>query len=274
MSVLRRLLKFVAPYWKRYALALVFLLAISGLNLLQPMVIGWVVDGVLAAEKYDLLLYAGLAIFGMAAVKGIIQYLQRFNMAYAGQKVVFDIRNTLYRHLQQLSYSFYDQAQTGQLMSRVTSDVNAVQRFLSNGIVQIVSTVVSFSATLILMLSLNWKLTLISMVTVPLLLWRVKIYSTKVRPMFAQIQEQVAVVNTRIQENIAGQRVVKAFARKEYELEKFERDNMELLQRSIRAERLSAINWSLMRLLTETSLALILWYGGRQVCLLYTSRCV
>ncbi|HOQ03262.1 MAG TPA: ABC transporter ATP-binding protein [Bacillota bacterium] len=265
MSVLRRLLKFVAPYWKRYALALVFLLAISGLNLLQPMVIGWVVDGVLAAEKYDLLLYAGLAIFGMAAVKGIIQYLQRFNMAYAGQKVVFDIRNTLYRHLQQLSYSFYDQAQTGQLMSRVTSDVNAVQRFLSNGIVQIVSTVVSFSATLILMLSLNWKLTLISMVTVPLLLWRVKIYSTKVRPMFAQIQEQVAVVNTRIQENIAGQRVVKAFARKEYELEKFERDNMELLQRSIRAERLSAINWSLMRLLTETSLALILWYGGRQV---------
>lgn len=265
MSVLRRLLKFVAPYWKRYALALVFLLAISGLNLLQPMVIGWVVDGVLAAEKYDLLLYAGLAIFGMAAVKGIIQYLQRFNMAYAGQKVVFDIRNTLYRHLQQLSYSFYDQAQTGQLMSRVTSDVNAVQRFLSNGIVQIVSTVVSFSATLILMLSLNWKLTLISMVTVPLLLWRVKIYSTKERPMFAQIQEQVAVVNTRIQENIAGQRVVKAFARKEYELEKFERDNMELLQRSIRAERLSAINWSLMRLLTETSLALILWYGGRQV---------
>ncbi|HOB30834.1 MAG TPA: ABC transporter ATP-binding protein [Bacillota bacterium] len=259
------MLKFVAPYWKRYALALVFLLAISGLNLLQPMVIGWVVDGVLAAEKYDLLLYAGLAIFGMAAVKGIIQYLQRFNMAYAGQKVVFDIRNTLYRHLQQLSYSFYDQAQTGQLMSRVTSDVNAVQRFLSNGIVQIVSTVVSFSATLILMLSLNWKLTLISMVTVPLLLWRVKIYSTKVRPMFAQIQEQVAVVNTRIQENIAGQRVVKAFARKEYELEKFERDNMELLQRSIRAERLSAINWSLMRLLTETSLALILWYGGRQV---------
>ncbi len=265
MSVLRRLLKFVAPYWKRYALALVFLLAISGLNLLQPMVIGWVVDGVLAAEKYDLLLYAGLAIFGMAAVKGIIQYLQRFNMAYAGQKVVFDIRNTLYRHLQQLSYSFYDQAQSGQLMSLVTSDVYAVQRFLSNGIVQIVSTVVSFSATLILMLSLNWKLTLISMVTVPLLLWRVKIYSTKVRPMFAQIQEQVAVVNTRIQENIAGQRVVKAFARKEYELEKFERDNMELLQRSIRAERLSAINWSLMRLLTETSLALILWYGGRQV---------
>ena len=190
----------------------------------------------------------------MAAVKGIIQYLQRFNMAYAGQKVVFDIRNTLYRHLQQLLLQFLRSSPNrSSLMSRVTSDVNAVQRFLSNGIVQIVSTVVSFSATLILMLSLNWKLTLISMVTVPLLLWRVKIYSTKVRPMFAQIQEQVAVVNTRIQENIAGQRVVKAFARKEYELEKFERDNMELLQRSIRAERLSAINWSLMRLLTETS---------------------
>jgi len=229
------------------------------------MVIRWVVDGVLATEAYDLLIYGALAIFGVAALKGVIQYLQRFNMAYAGQKVVFDIRNTLYEHLQQLSYSFYDQTQTGQIMSRVTSDVDAAQRFLSNGAIQIVSNVVSFFATLILMLSLNWRLTLISMVTVPVLAWRVGVYATKVRPMFAQIQQQVAVVNTRIQENIAGQRVVKAFARKQYEMDKFERDNMELLQRSIRAERLSAINWSLMRLLTEMSLAIILWYGGRQV---------
>lgn len=265
MSVLGRLLKFAAPYWKRYVLAFIFLLAISGLTLLQPMVIRWVVDGVLATEAYDLLVYGALAIFGVAALKGVIQYLQRFNMAYAGQKVVFDIRNTLYEHLQQLSYSFYDQTQTGQIMSRVTSDVDAAQRFLSNGAIQIVSNVVSFFATLILMLSLNWRLTLISMVTVPVLAWRVGVYATKVRPMFAQIQQQVAVVNTRIQENIAGQRVVKAFARKQYEMDKFERDNMELLQRSIRAERLSAINWSLMRLLTEMSLAIILWYGGRQV---------
>lgn len=265
MSVLGRLLKFAAPYWKRYVLAFIFLLAISGLTLLQPMVIRWVVDGVLATEAYDLLIYGALAIFGVAALKGVIQYLQRFNMAYAGQKVVFDIRNTLYEHLQQLSYSFYDQTQTGQIMSRVTSDVDAAQRFLSNGAIQIVSNVVSFFATLILMLSLNWRLTLISMVTVPVLAWRVGVYATKVRPMFAQIQQQVAVVNTRIQENIAGQRVVKAFARKQYEMDKFEKDNMELLQRSIRAERLSAINWSLMRLLTEMSLAIILWYGGRQV---------
>ena len=265
MSVLGRLLKFAAPYWKRYVLAFIFLLAISGLTLLQPMVIRWVVDGVLATEAYDLLIYGALAIFGVAALKGVIQYLQRFNMAYAGQKVVFDIRNTLYEHLQQLSYSFYDQTQTGQIMSRVTSDVDAAQRFLSNGAIQIVSNVVSFFATLILMLSLNWRLTLISMVTVPVLAWRVGVYATKVRPMFAQIQQQLAVVNTRIQENIAGQRVVKAFARKQYEMDKFEKDNMELLQRSIRAERLSAINWSLMRLLTEMSLAIILWYGGRQV---------
>jgi ATP-binding cassette subfamily B protein len=265
MSVLGRLLKFAAPYWKRYVLAFIFLLAISGLTLLQPMVIRWVVDDVLATESYDLLIYGAVAIFGVAALKGVIQYLQRFNMAYAGQKVVFDIRNTLYKHLQQLSYSFYDQTQTGQIMSRVTSDVDAAQRFLSNGAIQIISNAVSFFATLILMLSLNWQLTLVAMVTVPVLAWRVQVYATKVRPMFTDIQQQVAVVNTRIQENISGQRVVKAFARKQYEMEKFERDNKELLQRSIRAERLSAINWSLMRLLTEMSLAIILWYGGRQV---------
>ncbi len=89
MSVLGRLLKFAAPYWKRYVLAFIFLLAISGLTLLQPMVIRWVVDDVLATESYDLLIYGAVAIFGVAALKGgVIQYLQLLNMAYAGQKVV------------------------------------------------------------------------------------------------------------------------------------------------------------------------------------------
>lgn len=265
MKVLRRLLRFAVPYWKRYVLSFCLVFGISALNLLQPMVIKWVIDGILETKRYHLLAYGALAILGVALVKGILQYLQRFSMSYAGQEVVFDIRNTLYRHLQQLSFSFYDQAQTGQIMSRVTSDVETAQRFLSNGLVQMVSSAVTFLATFVLMLSEDWRLTFMAMIPVPLLAWRVQVYSTQVRPMFWQIQQQLAVLTARLQENITGQRVVKAFARKNHELDKFESDNMELLARNVRTERLSAMNWSLMRLLTETSLAIILWYGGGQV---------
>ena len=150
-------------------------------------------------------------------------------------------------------------------MSRVTSDVETAQRFLSNGLVQIISIFVTFTATLFIMLSHHAKLTFMAMIPVPLLAWRVQVYSTKVRPMFWDIQQQIAVLTARLQENITGQRVVKAFARKDYEMEIFERDNMALLKRNVKAERLSGVNWALMRLLTEISLGIILWYGGWQV---------
>jgi len=263
--VLRRLLKFAAPYWPRYLVAAALVFAISGLNLLEPVVIKWVIDEILESKNYALLLYGALAILGVAIIRGVLQYFQRFSMSWAGQKVVFDIRNTLYRHLQQLSFSFYDQAQTGQIMSRVTSDVETAQRFLSNGLVQIISIFVTFTATLFIMLSHHAKLTFMAMIPVPLLAWRVQVYSTKVRPMFWDIQQQIAVLTARLQENITGQRVVKAFARKDYEMEIFERDNMALLKRNVKAERLSGVNWALMRLLTEISLGIILWYGGWQV---------
>lgn len=265
MKVLRRLLKFAAPYWNRYLLAIALVFAISGLNLLEPMVIKWVIDEILESKNYTLLLYGALAILGVAILKGILQCFQRFSMSWAGQKVVFDIRNTLYRHLQQLSFSFYDKAQTGQIMSRVTSDVETTQRFLSNGLVNIVSIVVTFTWTLVIMLSHHAKLTLMAMIPVPFLAWRVQVYSTQIRPMFWNIQQQLAVLTARLQENITGQRAVKAFARKHHEMEIFERDNMALLERNVRAERLSGVNWALMRLLTEISLGIILWYGGWQV---------
>ena len=265
MKVLKRLLRFAAPYWNRYLVATVLVFAISALNLLEPMVIKWVIDEILESKNYSLLLYGALAILGVAILRGVLQFFQRFTMSWAGQKVVFDIRNTLYRHLQQLSFSFYDKAQTGQIMSRVTSDVETAQRFLSNGLVNLVSIVLTFTTTLIIMLSHHTKLTLMAMITVPFLAWRGQGYSTQIRPMFWSIQQQLAVLTARLQENITGQRVVKAFARKDHELEVFERDNMALLERNVRAERLSGVNWALMRLLTEISLGIILWYGGYQV---------
>lgn len=265
MKTLRRLLGFSVPYWKVYVGTLVLIFAITGLQLTQPMIVRWIVDGIYGEGRWGLLLWGPLAILGATALSALLSYLQRYGMAWAGQKIIYDIRNRLYEHLQQLSFSFYDQAQTGQLMSRVTQDVEMTRQFLSHQMVQIVGATVRFASTFALMLFLDWRLTLVAMIPVPLLIWRVRIYATVVRPMYWSIQQMLAVLTATLQENVTGQRVVKAFARKDFEMSKFERDNMNLLEHNVRTVRTSAGNEATMSLLVESSMAIILLYGGRSV---------
>lgn len=265
METIRRLLRFVRPYWHLVLGAMILGLAISGVGLFQPMIMKWIIDGILTTRRFGLLAYGALAILGAAAIRGILVFLQRYMMAYSGQKIVYDIRNILYRHLQQLSFSFYDIAQTGQLMSRVTADVETLRQFLSNGLVRMSSALFSFLATLVLMLSMDYRLTFVSLIPVIPLTYLVCIYGGRVRPMFWQIQQKLAVLTATLQENITGQRVVKAFGRKAYEISKFERDNEELLRQNVNTIRLSASYESGMQLLSELSLALIIWFGGREV---------
>jgi ATP-binding cassette subfamily B multidrug efflux pump len=265
LRTLRRLLGFAVPYWKVYLATLALMLAITGTQLVQPLITKWIVDEIYGNKSWSYLLWGVLAIAAAALVGAVLGYLQRYGMSWAGQKIIYDVRNKLYEHLQQLSFSFYDQAQTGQLMSRVTADVEQTRRFLAHSMVQIVGASIRFTSALVLMLSLDWKLTLVAMIPVPVLVWRVKIYATIIRPRFWAVQQMLAVMTSTLQENITGQRVVKAFARKSHETEKFERDNMALLNRNVETVRASAGNEAMMMLLIESCLALILFWGGREV---------
>ena len=178
MRTLRRLLGFAVPYWKVYLATLALMLAITGTQLVQPLITKWIVDEIYGNKSWSYLLWGVLAIAGAALVGAVLGYLQRYGMSWAGQKIIYDVRNKLYEHLQQLSFSFYDQAQTGQLMSRVTADVEQTRRFLAHSMVQIVGASIRFTSALVLMLSLDWKLTLVAMIPVTVLVWRVKIYAT------------------------------------------------------------------------------------------------
>jgi len=265
LKTLRRLLGFAVPYWRVYLGTLVLIFAITGLQLTQPMIVRWIVDVIYADGDWGLLKWGALAIAGASVASAVLGYVQRYGMAWAGQKIIFDVRNRLYEHLQQLSFSFYDKAQTGQLMSRVTQDVEQTRQFLSHQMIQITGAAVRFLATLVLMLTLDWQLTLVAMIPVPILVWRVKIYATVIRPRFWSVQQLLAVLTATLQENITGQRVVKAFARKDHETEKFERDNQNLLAKNVETVRTSAGNEALMTLLVESSLAILLLWGGREV---------
>jgi len=264
LSNIKRLLGFARPYWKVYLATFVLILCITGTQLLQPMIARFIVDQIYGGARWSLLIWGALGIAGASLLGAVLGYLQRYGMSWAGQKIIFDIRNKLYEHLQQLSFSFYDQAQTGQLMSRVTADVEMTRHFISHQLIHIVAAAIRVISTSILMLSLDWRLTLVALIPVPLLVWRVKIYATVIRPRYWAIQQELAVMTATLQENITGQRAVKAFARKQHEIEKFERDNTAYLQRNVETVRTSAFNDSLMTLLIESCLALAFLWGGRE----------
>ncbi|MDP2856590.1 MAG: ABC transporter ATP-binding protein [Bacillota bacterium] len=265
MKTAIRLAGFLRPYLLMVLGSLALVIVVSGLGIAQPLVIRWTIDTVLMGKRYNLLPLAAGAVIAIAVVRGLLTFGQRYSMEYIGQKAVFDIRNRLYFHMQQLSFSFYDKAQTGQLMSRLVSDVNTVQRFLGMGLINITSNAFTLLAVLVILLRLDWRLTIVSMSVIPFLLHAVFTFSKKVRPLFWSVQDQMAILTTDLQESLTGIKVVKAFAREDYELQKFDRENKEYMDRNLKSVRMTAFYGPYMNFLSGIAATLILWYGGREV---------
>jgi ABC-type multidrug transport system fused ATPase/permease subunit len=206
-----------------------------------------------------------LAVVGVQALMGLLNYGRGITMEWVGQRTIYDLRNAIYRQLQYLSFSFYDQAQTGQLMSRATADVEQLRRFVSMGSMRLLSSIFTFIFVLFTLLNMNWRLTLLSLCTMPLLVWAVAQFNRKVRPRHRMIQQQMAVLTSVLQENVTGARVVRAFAQEDREIEKFRQQNWSYLNFNVETVRLWAFYFPLMSFITGLGTTLILWYGGRSV---------
>lgn len=265
MDVLIRLLKQVRPYWSRVAIA-VFLMAIAtAAVVVQPAIIRFVVDHVYEGGQWQWLILATLGILLVTILRAAINYAERMTMEWVAQRAIFDLRNAMYRQFHSLSFSFYDKAQTGQLMSRATADVEMLRRFYSFGILRLVSSFLTIVFVFAFLLSMSWKLTLVSMSTMPALFYVVYIFAIRVRPRYRRIQQQMAQLTSVLQEGISGVRVVKAFAQEEREIERFRVENMEYLEQNVTAVRLWAFYFPMMTFLAGVGGALILWFGGNMV---------
>lgn len=269
MSVVKRLLNFTFRYWGRILLGAVAMLAGIGLQLAVPTLIRGVIDVALnpRGPRPELLGWFALGVVAIHILRGGTSYLERFSMEYMAQRVIYDIRNAIYNRLQQLSFSFYDQAQTGQLMSRATADVETLRRFLGFGILALLRNLVTFVGVFAYLLALNWRLTLVAMATMPLLIHAVTLFGRRVRPTFLAVREQLAQLTSVLQENVTGVRVVRAFAQEDYEEAKFRRENQAFLETNLNSIRLWAYYFPYMNFLSGLAAALVLWYGGREVIL-------
>jgi len=265
VKTILRLLSYLKAYKAIVVLGIASMLVAESANAVRPWLVRLLIDNSLLASRYDLLLTYVLMIVAVSVVRAISHFGQRYSMESIAQKAIYDVRNVLYGHLQRLSFGYYDDAQTGQLMSRVTSDVETLRRLLGFGIVNMLSAISSFTLTLIFMLRLDWKLTLLSMGTLPFLSYVVVQFSSKVRPAYRTIQEEVARMTAVLQENVTGVRVVRAFAQEDAERERFHDVNWAFFQRQLYAAKMWAYYFPMMNFISALGTSMILWYGGSQV---------
>ena len=265
MTSLRRALRYLVPYWHTATAAFVSLVLVSVANLAAPQFIRLAVDRGITGREWTAILWASAGLLGVAAVRGLFTFLQGYLSEKTSQGVAYDMRNDLYSKLQNLSFSFHDQAQTGQLMTRVTSDVEMVRQFIGQGFLQLMGAMVMLFGSAGVLLFMNWRLALVSLVTIPFIFAVFLRFIRTVQPLFKVVQAKLGALNTVLQENLAGVKVVKAFAREGYETGRFDRANDELLAQNIMVTRAMNTTFPLIFFFANVGTFIVVWYGGNEV---------
>ncbi|RQD77649.1 MAG: ABC transporter ATP-binding protein [Candidatus Syntrophonatronum acetioxidans] len=267
MEVLKRLLKMLIPY--RFVVMGSFMsaLLVMVLNIAVPQLIRIVIDRVIMLEELHLLQFVTSGIIAIALFKALFTFLQRYSIDYASQRIIYDLRNNLYSHLQYLSFSYYNRMPTGQLMSRATSDVETLRRFLDFGIIHFLQGIITIIGVLSIMFYMNAFLAAVSLAILPFLTITIYQFGKKVKPAYTDIQKQLASLTSVLQENLSGIRLVQAFTQENRERDKFFSKNKDLFDRNIFAVRLWSFYFPYMNFISGLGTALIFWLGGRAVIL-------
>ncbi len=252
-------------YWQLTAGAYGALVGITLLTLATPQFIRWIIDQGIDAGNSRLLTWSVLALLGLTVVRGIFTYLQGRWTEMASQSVAYDLRNSMLERLSHLSFDYHDRTESGQLLSRAMQDVDRIRFLTGRAVLGLVNAVVLLIGTAIALLLMNPKLALLALAAMPILAYQATRFGVRFRPLSLAIQQQMAVLTTRLEQNLRGARIVKAFAQEDKEIERFETENRNWFGLSAEAARLQALNIPLMDLIANASTVFILWYGGSLV---------
>ena len=276
MQILLRIIKMAWRYRTRLALAYISFLAAVGFSLLVPYLFGASIDRLVQFDQADgrmvpqtvetaTLIYMAMALIGASVMRGLANFARVYSTDSLSQQVAFDLRNLLYDKFQHMSFAFHDTEHTGNLMSKATADVESVRRFVNQGIVRSLDVVVRLVAITCILVVLNWKLALLSLVLIPLVVFRTTVVLKTLRAMWLHVQALMGEVSTLMQENLVGIHVVKAFAAEPHEQAKYDAKVQELRQEYFASERLQAANATWLTFYSTCTLGLILWFGGWEV---------
>jgi ABC-type multidrug transport system fused ATPase/permease subunit len=257
-----RILGLLRPHWFMSVSAVVCTGLSIGFSLVVPWLFAWVIDVGIGSGRLSDLLLAAAAILVASILRGAFAYGQGYLSQAVSQLVAYDLRDYLYIHLQNLSFSFHDESETGQLMSHMTVDIEAIRTFITNGLLRVIITVATFGAIAIILFQLDWVLALIILTCVPVLIALAYQVASRLRPLWLNVQAETGDMGTIMQESLNGMRVVKSFAREEFETDKFDQQNQHVRGLNLAAMRLSAWNQPLMILVLNIVTVLVVWIGG------------
>ncbi|PYX86107.1 MAG: antibiotic ABC transporter ATP-binding protein, partial [Acidobacteria bacterium] len=277
--LMKRLLKYLRPYTWKVAIALAAIVLKAGADVLGPYLTKIAIDKYLAraADTHSVLdrWLSSMPLVGIAQIAAIyvallvstffLEFLQTYFMQWTGQKVMFDLRSQIFRHLQQMNVGFFDKNPVGRLVTRVTTDVDALNEMFTAGVVSIFEDVFVLVGILVIMLRMNWKLALITFAVLPVIFWATQLFRDKVRDSYRRIRVAIARINAYLQEHVSGMMVLQLFNREKRAFQRFSevnRSHMDAFKDAILAY---AVYYPVVEILSSIAVASIVWFGGLDV---------
>lgn len=265
MEILRQLKEFYAAEKKFIAGTILFLALATGIGLVQPYLVSYLIDSIIVPENYEMVAPIALSVVGVVCLKALNQFLHGFCGGRLGNRVATKMRNRLYEKLNTLSFQYYDKAKTGDLMSRLTADLEAVRNFIGFGFAQLLNVFLMVVLGGTMMMVMNWKLTLITLLPIPLLLFLAFRFEGQIHPIFREMRKAMSNLTTAVQENITGVRTVKSYAQEGYEVNKFSERSEQFRSNQIEASSKWATYFPMMETAANLCVIVLFIVGGIMV---------
>ena len=263
--VLKRLFIYCKPYIRQFYLLVFFTISLSILSPIRPYLVQLTIDNHVAFNDYNGMLNMIIILIVLLLFQGVIQYYHTYLSGWIGQNIVRDLRIKLYSHIQKLRLKFFDNTPIGKIITRNISDIETIAEVFGQGLASIIGDLLQLVGILIIMFLINWKLTLITLSTFPLLLLVTYIFKEKVKVSFNNVREAVANLNSFVQEHIVGMNVVQIFARESKEYESFKKINKNHLESNLKAVLYYSLYFPAMEFFTALGMGLMIWYGSNQI---------
>jgi ATP-binding cassette subfamily B multidrug efflux pump len=270
MKSLLRLLPYLKKYKRTLLWGLLTVVLSNVFTVFQPQIVGSAIDKLkIGIETKNIdgsgILFYAAALVALNLIAGIFTYLTRQTIIVVSRHIEFDLRNDFLKHIQKLSLSYYQNTPTGDLMAHATNDIGSVRNVVGPGIMYPSDTIMTLSMVLVMMFLTNWQITLYALIPMPLVSYAVYKLGKQIHKKFEERQEQFSLLTTRAQENLSGIRIVKAYVREEYEIDRFKKLSWEYLKKNLVLAKIQSILWPLMFLLVGSSLVIIVYVGGLKV---------
>lgn len=262
MEIFKKLKEFYWPYKRYFLTSLVFVLIVTSITVVYPMVLQITIDDVILAEDYDLIPVLSIGFIFLMMIKGVANFMQQYLGDLFGVRAVYHLRDALYRKLQRLSFTYYDNARTGDLMSRLTMDVEGFKFFLAAGFKELIRVAFLMLTSLVVMFYYSVPLALVTMAVMPFLIVVVRKFDSEVHPAFRSVRKSLGNLNTRIQENVSGMNTIKSLSKEDFEIDRFTSDNKNYQDKNIKTATIWAKYFPFMEFIGNLAMISLLIFGG------------